>query len=168
MVSGLANVGRSEVRVNELADGSFGRAKGFLDGDGPVDWIMSGRRVVMSLSPTSKSCAGRALLMIPSLCSNPSAGRCTSGPCRICGRTAPWKPISLGVLGQDEINGASSLVLIPTRSTLHRTGWKSSRVLRGKRDVLILYSARALDNSASLRCCLSYRLFRVTRPCASR
>lgn len=53
LVSGLVCVGKSDVRVNELADGNFGRAKGLLRaGEGPVDWIMAGSRVVISPKST--------------------------------------------------------------------------------------------------------------------
>ena len=38
--------------MNEPAEGSFGLANGLRDGEGPVDWIMAGKSVVMIKSPT--------------------------------------------------------------------------------------------------------------------
>jgi hypothetical protein len=40
-------VGKSDVRVNEPAEGSFGLAKGFRAGEGPVGGRAEGIRVVM-------------------------------------------------------------------------------------------------------------------------
>lgn len=50
---GLAWVGKSVVRVKDPAEGCFGLANGFRDGEGPVEWIMAGSNVVMiPSSPT--------------------------------------------------------------------------------------------------------------------
>lgn len=44
---GLMCVGKIDVRVNELADGSFGLANGFLAGEGPVGARTEGTSVVI-------------------------------------------------------------------------------------------------------------------------
>jgi len=44
---GLTWVGKSDVRVKEPADGSFGLANGFRAGEGPVGGRAEGIRVVM-------------------------------------------------------------------------------------------------------------------------
>jgi hypothetical protein len=53
---GLTCVGKSDVRVNELVEGSFGLANGFRAGEGPVGGRAEGMRVVMFLTLPDVSC----------------------------------------------------------------------------------------------------------------
>lgn len=53
---GLTCVGRSDVRENEPAEGSLGRAKGFRAGEGPVGGKADGTSVIIlsTLGPESR------------------------------------------------------------------------------------------------------------------